>query len=182
MWAQGQSPAEYIYGTITTITGDQFEGFIRWGKEEIYWHDLFNSDKICNDKNRIKAATKSESRWSNFTWDYSSIWQNKYNNSMRSFATEFGGIKTLHIKGHEGIDLELKNGAIIKIKGGSNDVGATLRLDDYELGTLKFKWDRIERVDFMQAPTSATVPYGEPIYGILETRRKDKFEGYIKWD
>ena len=34
-----------IYGVITTIDGDDFEGLIRWYKNEGSWLDLHNANK-----------------------------------------------------------------------------------------------------------------------------------------
>jgi len=36
----------YIYGTIITESDEEYTGFIRWGNEEMYWHDIFNSVKV----------------------------------------------------------------------------------------------------------------------------------------
>jgi len=34
-----------IYGKITLTDGSTLQGPIRWGTEETFWHDLFNSSK-----------------------------------------------------------------------------------------------------------------------------------------
>ena len=45
--AYGQTNnSSYIYGTIITESEEEYTGFIRWGKEEMYWHDIFNSVKV----------------------------------------------------------------------------------------------------------------------------------------
>ncbi len=35
----------YIYGKVITRTGNTYTGLIRWGTEEAFWDDLFNSSK-----------------------------------------------------------------------------------------------------------------------------------------
>jgi len=42
---KAQSDVGFIYGKIYTISGDTYQGQIRWGKEETYWTDHFNSTK-----------------------------------------------------------------------------------------------------------------------------------------
>ncbi|HRZ76986.1 MAG TPA: hypothetical protein P5248_06435, partial [Bacteroidales bacterium] len=38
----------YLFGTLTTTSGEQVEGFIRWGKEEVFWSDFLNATKRSN--------------------------------------------------------------------------------------------------------------------------------------
>lgn len=38
----------YLYGSITTVDGDVYEGPIRWNDEEVFLTDVFNSEKIEN--------------------------------------------------------------------------------------------------------------------------------------
>lgn len=176
-----QHPGQFIYGEITTKSGEQFEGFIRWGKEELYWHDMFNSDKSSSNPRRLRNLEESKSKWSEFSWGLASIWEDKYYSS-HSFSCLFGDIKSLHLNSSQKVDLELRNGAFIKLGGGSNDIGTTLRLHDYELGSIKFDWSKIKKIEFMQAPEAAVPPYGKVLYGELTTKRRDIYEGFIKWD
>ena len=115
-------------------------------------------------------------------WDFNSIWKDNRRSSSRSFACQFGDIAFLHNRGSDRVDIELKNGAIIQVQGGSNDIGARIELADYELGTIKMEWNRIKNVEFFQAPTEEEPDSGDLLYGIVESRRGGSFEGYIKWD
>ena len=38
----------FIYGTVYTEDGDKYTVPIRWGKEEVYWSDMFNASKREN--------------------------------------------------------------------------------------------------------------------------------------
>ena len=38
-----QRSGEFIFAKVTTKSNEQYEGFVRWGKEELAWHDVFNS-------------------------------------------------------------------------------------------------------------------------------------------
>ena len=44
--AFSQSDKAFIYGTVSTIDGEKYKGQIRWGDEETFWEDEFNSTKI----------------------------------------------------------------------------------------------------------------------------------------
>ena len=44
VYADGNNKDQgFIYGEITVKNGDTYQGPIRWGKEEAFWHDMFNS-------------------------------------------------------------------------------------------------------------------------------------------
>ena len=43
------SDVGYIYGRVETVSGDHYEGELRWGKEEAFWDDIFNAGKAKND-------------------------------------------------------------------------------------------------------------------------------------
>lgn len=175
-----QNNSSYIYGTIFTTDDEAYTGYIRWGKEEMYWHDIFNSVKT--NKVRATLDKKKEHDWNDMDWSLSGIWKNTYQSSKHTFACLFGDIKSMDIKRGERVLLEFKNGSLMEVEGGSNDVGARLVMHDYELGKIKFDWDDLDRIEFSQAPESITPPYGSPLYGTVVTDRRRSFTGHIKWD
>lgn len=161
-------------------SGNSYTGFIRWGKEEVMWHDIFNSSKIANKY--IKSPQESKkSRWLDFDWNFSSLWEDKYRSTSHTFSCFYGDIKTLHVKSGSKVDLELKNGAIINLSGGSNDIGTRLHIYDYEIGDIPISWSKIESIDFFQAPQQEEFPLGKALFGTVSTRRNE-YSGYIKWD
>ena len=177
-----QNGKAYIYGTVVTDSGEEFTGFIRWGKEELFWHDLFNANKEQSDQYKVNREKKSTGFWSNFDWDLNSIWKNKYSRSTHLFSCLFGDIKTLHILGGNRVDLEMKNGTRLHLNDGSNDIGTTIHLADYELGTIKFRWNKVDEVRFFEAPAGAIPEFGAPLYGAVKTKRNGTITGFIKWD
>ncbi|MBT8190147.1 MAG: hypothetical protein HKN67_06615 [Saprospiraceae bacterium] len=177
-----QDVEEYIYGKITTHSGEEYIGFMRWGKEEVFWHDIFNSEKVDDKHYKFKKEDTGGSRWMNFDWNWSSLWDDKYSHVRHSFACFFGDIKSIHPGKDSRVDLELKDGTIIKLKGGSNDIGGKIKMTDYELGQITFDWSKIERIDFNQASSRVEQAYAPSLYGTVHTRRNGSFKGYIKWD
>ena len=43
--AAGEDTRGYLYGTVETASGNTYSGLLRWGTEEAFWDDLFNSTK-----------------------------------------------------------------------------------------------------------------------------------------
>lgn len=172
----------FIYGTITTIDDEVYTGQIRWGKEEAFWFDHFNSSKPENDN--LKYLTRDEldelenrdRKWYHGGWNWGS-----YSSNTHSFACEFGDIKAIYPQRGKRLLLVMRNGEELRLDGGSNDIGATVRINDNELGVLKMDWDRIELIEFMAAPTDLESAYGEPLYGSVETT-SGTYVGYLQWD
>ena len=173
-----QNSGEFIYANVTTKSNEQYEGFVRWGKEELAWHDVFNSVKVHQ---RYTKQTK-KGLWEDFKWDIASIWEDKYRETDHTFACFFGDIKSITPKSSSKLDLKLKNGTVLKLEGGSNDVGATLQVFDRELGLVLIPWNKIKNIDFKQAQRYNKYPFGELLYGTVYTYKKGILEGYIKWD
>jgi len=175
----------YIFGKVTTHDGDVYQGQIRWGKEEAFWFDFFNSSKPENkhlkwlSKEEMRALDKKDNN-SSFASKYMS-WDNNYDEHTHSFSCQFGDIKSLKILRRSKIILELKNGDIYKLKGGSNDIGAKINIYDEDLGVVKLDWDRVNMVEFMSGPANMESAFGEPLYGIVDTY-DGSFTGYLQWD
>jgi hypothetical protein len=176
-----------IYGKVTTVSDQEYIGQIRWGNEEAFWFDFFNSQKPDNDnlkylsKKEIKGLNEKDHHTNKDNW-----WgwgnNNKWNNDHEHiFACQFGDIKSLDIRGSEKVILKLKNGEEIKLVGGSNDIGAKIQVNDPEMGHVKLDWKRIAHVEFMSAPKGLESYYGDPLYGTVETRDGD-FTGFVQWD
>jgi len=176
-----QSVQSYIYGTLHTRSGDSYEGFMRWGKEELFWHDIFNSTKT-DDQSNYRRPEKKSGRWFDFDWNFSSIWDNKYGGTSHTFACHFGDIKTLELKRSQTVLVGLKNGSIIEVRGGSNDIGESIYLNSPDLGEIKIPWDRIDQIDFSAAPLHYEAPYETMLYGTVETTRNRTFKGVVTWD
>jgi len=160
----------YIYGKVYTDDNEVYTGQIRWGKEEAFWFDHFNSSKPDNDN--IEYLSRSEEKKLNRSSHRGSGWingivswnnGNHYNDHTHIFACQFGDIK-------------------IKLEGGSNDIETQIQVTDHEIGHIKLDWDRIEKVEFMAAPANIKSHYGEPLYGTVTTENGDSHTGYVQWD
>lgn len=180
--------SHFIYGRVTTLDNEVYEGQIRWGKEEAFWFDFFNGTKKENDnlkwltREELEDLNKKDAYASNDSWGK---WFNKRSNYKSDhnhlFACQFGDIKTIKIRRGEKVDVEFKNGEIYELDGGSNDIGTQVQVNDEELGVVRLDWDRIDHVDFVPTPRNFKSKFGEPLYGKVKTTYGE-FEGFLQWD
>ncbi len=180
---KAQNTEGFIYGKVYT-NNNIYTGQLRWGKEEAYWHDVFNASKTDNAfKEIVKKHEKDNTNsWQDIDWRISSIWEDK-RTTIHQFSCQFGDIKELHNYGNGRVVLQLKNGEKIKLSGeGYNDVGTDVKVLDLELGVMSIKWDRITKIEFLETPKKLSRHFGKPVYGTVETFRKGSFEGFVQWD
>lgn len=184
----------FIYGTVTTIDDKTYTGAIRWGKEEVFWTDMFNASKEDNenlrylsreerddlDNKRYKSHNSYVERgivkWVNSSWNNS-----KYEHT-HEFSVQFGEIKKLEITGRSRVYLTLQNGQRIEVKGeGYNDIGSSIMVLDKEIGEIKLNWSKIDAIEFLNTPNNLNEKFGEPLYGTVQTYN-GTYEGYVQWD
>lgn len=184
--ANAQESSGYIYGTVTTYN-TSYTGQIRWSDEEAYWNDYFNAYKMGDEYLESILSEKGDNKkdsdlWDDVDfWDFSSIWENKHT-SRHEFRTQFGNIAALEPRSRGRVRLTLKNGQDIDLSGsGTNDVGTTVVVFDSELGDVKLPWDKIEKIEFAEAPRNFEPSGGGPLYGTVETF-KGSYTGYVQWD
>lgn len=186
----------FIYGKVYTIDNKVYEGPIRWGKEEVYWTDIFNAGKERNqnlrylssrDRDKLDDRQSVWTNWNNGNWyRWFGNWgdrRNDYDNDYEhQFACQFGEIKAIIPSGRKYVDLEMQNGDKVSLKGeGYNDVGEEIRIMDPEMGDLDMDWGRIRKIEFMKTPKTLSNRFGKPLYGKVEAFG-ETFTGYIQWD
>lgn len=183
---KAQNSEGFIYGKVYTVGGDTYEGQIRWGKEEVYWFDFFNATKPKNkylgylsrdEMEDLDRGNHWAERWVERVFSFSE----SSSRFGHTFVCQFGDIKSITVRGRNRVMLELRNGKEIRLDDGSNDVGARIRVLDSELGEVTIKWDRLDKVEFMDTPKNLRPRMGEPIYGTVYTR-DGEITGYIQWD
>lgn len=184
-WAQDDG---FIYGRVTTEDGDSYEGPLRWGKEEVYWTDMFNASKRENknldyltdrelDQLRDRRGYQDNdliSRFINISWDDEDY--------VHEFSTQFGNLKSIEVRSGSRVEVQLKNGESIRLNGsGYNDVGARISILDRELGKVRVSWSDIAYIEFMPTPSKLEQSFGDPLYGTV-TCELGEFTGYVQWD
>ena len=169
----------FMYGKVTSVDGSVYVGLIRWGEEEVFWNDVFNSVKTGSKSYSDQYNRKTNNQEVN--WNIFEIWEDEYQQKTHQFKCRFGDIKTIRILSSSAVALTFKNDLTIEVRGGSNDINTSVHILDQELGELKMHWDRISKIEFLPCPKELKYTFGEPLYGIVETAQ-GKIEGYIQWD
>ncbi len=149
---EGPALDSRLYGNVTTRSGQEFEGYIRWDQNEGGWADLLDVDR----KGRRSAISGIR---------FGHIKRIDVLNSRSALFTlksgqeqELGGRRT-----------DLGRGL------------RALVVDDPRLGVAELEWSDLEAVEFMAAP-DGIIPQGELLYGTLVTRAGLEFTGYVAWD
>ena len=183
----------YLYGKVTTIDDKEYTGAIRWGKEEVFWTDLFNASKERNENldflsRRDREDLERDYYRNNGDWGrrvsnwFGSDWyRNGDNDFKHQFVVQFGEIESIRPYRRQGADLVLRSGEKVEVEGqGYNDIGTDVKVMDDEIGEIELDWDRIESIQFMKAPSKFD-KFGEALYGTVETYN-GTFTGYVQWD
>jgi hypothetical protein len=174
------SDVGYIYGRVETKDGEAYEGPIRWGDEEAFWDDIFNADKVENENLAYIDRAELERIRNRRTngWDVLGVLNPDLNHL---FAVRFGDLKRVEVRGGHEVIAEFRNGRELRLKGGSNDMGARITVVDPKRGTREVNWSRIRTVEFKDTPSKLENKLGDPIYGTVKSGRYE-FTGRIQWD
>jgi len=185
-----QADPGLLFGKIYTIDDEVLEGFIRWDKNEASWDDILDGNKELDDRDyrsRKKRYHRDEPREVKVfgvtvyseDGDFFTSWSGDAQSGIR-----FGHIKELVPIGDDEVELLLKSGETVELKGGSGDIGDDNReilIDDLDEGIIELYWDDIDRIEF--GPTSnKECSFGERLYGTLTTRRGEEYTGFVCWD
>lgn len=177
-----------IYGRVTTIDGDEYEGLIRWDKNEASWIDILHGNKELRGGKEKGRRTRRGGRGERLikifgltitrSGDY-------YGSGAAQSGVCFGHIKSLEVLDDESALVTLKSGGTVELESGSTDVGESLRglvIEEAGGGEIELEWEDIERIDFMQGPSGLASKFGERLYGTMTTRDGDEYTGWVCWD
>jgi hypothetical protein len=174
-----QSHEGFMYGKIYT-SRNTYTGPIRWGKEEVFWSDLFNAAKTDESYEKLVPEKKStENSWFDYNWNFGSIWENA---SIHQFTCQFGNMKEMVMTKRSTATIKLKNGGEIEVDDDGNDMGESIQIIDDDLGEMSIDWDNINRIEFLPTPKKLNQTFGMPLYGTVEGSRREKYTGFIVWD
>ncbi len=168
----------FIHGTVDTRSGNTYTGVLRWGNEEAFWDDHFNSAK--KDLPYMKLRPREEERRGIEIFGITIGYRWDRGEPGRQFVARFGDIAEIRPRGGDRAEVVMKSGATIAIDGGSNDLGGTIVVLDETLGEVEVSWRRVERIAFSATPATIR-PKAHRLYGKLRTE-DGEFEGWIQWD
>jgi hypothetical protein len=171
----------FLYGRVVTRSGNTYTGLLRWGTQELFWDDLFNSTKqeLPYDRYAPGDRRREAPRIGLLERIVRLIFDDDFETS-RQFWVRFGDIDRIHVGGRRETEVVMKGGARFQVSGGGNDVGDEIRVRDAALGEVELEWDGIETIQFLPTPAGLELP-GRRLYGRVETRA-GTFQGFIQWD
>lgn len=178
--AQSGDSKGFLYGKVATRSGSTYEGILRWGGEEAFWDDHFNSLKddleYMNYLPRDERGRREPIRL--FGLRIGVRWED-YDPS-RVFSCRFADIDKIQVEGDEEALLTMRSGAEYFVSGYANDVQATITVYDRTLGDIDIKWSKIDTIEFLSTPEGIPTP-GYRLHGTVTTEFGE-FRGFIQWD
>jgi hypothetical protein len=177
--SEGAKTDGFLYGTVTTEAGRHYTGVLRWGNEEAFWDDLFNGvkakllymDRLPEDKRKSKEVKVFGVRIS---------YEGDEDATGRQFMSRFGDLREIRPLHGDKVDVKMKSGTTVRLEGGSNDIGARIRVQDPEAGDVDIDWDEIDRIEFEPTPAKLP-PEAHRLYGKVTTE-DGVFRGFVQWD
>ncbi|MDR1756675.1 MAG: hypothetical protein LBR65_06950 [Culturomica sp.] len=163
-----------VYATVHTVENREISGYLTWGKEPVYWIDLFKAVKPSNPFTAYFPAGNTPLFYSNGRLISTP--------PVHLFSCRFGDIRSIELTGQNRIELEIRDGNSIALnKGNEPSIGQSLSLLTPQQEYITVRWERISRIEFTAPPASFTVEGQHPITGLVKTPQ-GVFKGFITWD
>src|SRR5688572_2535989 len=168
--------AGFLYGRITTVDGDTYEGRLRWGRDqEAFWGDFFNGAK--NENPWAAHLPMESSPFEIFGFEIGG--KDRSSDLRRLFMARFGDIA--RIEAHfRHVEVALKSGTVFTLdRFAAGDIDDGVRVWDSGRGVVDLDARRIRTIVFL--PTAQLVAAPERLHGTVRTRLGD-FTGFIQWN
>jgi len=176
--AEGQ--AGFLYGRITTIDDDTYEGRLRWGgNQEAFWTDYFNGTKDGNPwAGHAPLAKGTQERTSIEIFGFEIGGRDSETRLRRLFMARFGGVA--RIEAHlRKVEVTLKSGTVVTLdRFAAGDIDDGVRIWEAKRGVVDLDARRIRTIEFLAAAPIASA--SDRLHGTVRTRHGD-FTGLIEW-
>ena len=181
--AAGSVNDGFIYGTITTKSGNVYTGLMRWGTEEMFWDDLFHSGKGELPYEEYAKHARENRDEDDEWWEvFGRTIGVKIGGAQVShvFIARYGDIESIKVVGSKDAIVTMKSGSKYEVSGYSNDVGGTIWIKDAAVGEIEVPWKKIKTIVF-DTTADDVEPDAYRIYGVVVTD-DGNFSGHIQWD
>ncbi len=186
-WAQD---SDRIWGQLYTTSGDVYEGFIRWDRNEGSWVDILDGSKEIPAENyqawlEAKGADGPPLRvidlqgfrisWTEADPEFP---------STAASGIRFGHLRSLRVVEGDGVELTLRSGELVELGGRSSDLGRSNRglvVDVPGRSEVDLDWSDLERIVFSAVPSGARAR-AHRLYGTVEDVQGNRYTGYVSWD
>jgi len=147
------SASDRLYGAVTTRSGERYEGFLRWDRNEGSWTDVLDASKV-----RDGRTTQAGVRFGH----------------VRTIERLGRGEALLTLRSGERVRM---SGRATDLGDGLR----ALRIDRPGRDGVELGWRDLAVVEFMPAPVEAHPTEGR-VRGVLRTRSGASFAGAVSWD
>ena len=111
---RAQDNAGFLYGRVVSSSGTEYRGFLRWGKQEAFWDDLFHSSKVELPYAEYAEEREDEKGGDERWWDVFGRRMNVVfgtDGSSRIFITRFGDISSIEVVSKKGAAVTMRAAA-----------------------------------------------------------------------
>ncbi len=179
-----------IWGQLHTTSGDVYEGFIRWDRNEGSWVDILDGSKAIPEENyRAWLQSRGDGRPPLRYVDlmgYRISWEEDDPDfpSTAASGIRFGHLRSLRVIEEDRVELILRSGERVELEGGSTDLGRRMRelvVDVPGRDEVELDWSDLDRIVFSAVPSGVRAD-SRRLYGTVEDRQGSHFTGYVSWD
>ena len=171
----------FIYGHITAVDGDTYEGRLRWGgDQEAFWGDYFNGAKGENPWATYapRADPRNDGRRIEI-FGLKIVDPDASLNLGRPFMARFGDIARIEAHVRD-VQVTLKSGTTFELdRFAAGDMDDGVRVWDGRQGVVDLGARQIRTIEFLSGAPLAAVP--RRLHGTVRTRQGD-FTGFIQWN
>lgn len=180
-----------LWGRVETVSGEAYEGFLRWDRNEASPGDVLDGSKeISRD---AYLAWREHSGWNESERERSIellgfriVW-NEDDEAFPRWADSgirFGHVRSLEVVDDQRAEIELVSGERVELRGGGTDLGVDMRelvVEIPQRGRVEVEWEDLDRVTFLKAPAGAA-PRSARLYGTVTDRWGNRYTGAVAWD
>lgn len=170
----------FLYGRITTVEGDTYEGRLRWGGgEEAFWSDYFNGYK---DENpwvaHVPPERLAEDRPIEI-FGFRIADREAEVDLSRPFMLRFGEIARIEARGRS-LLVTLKSGRVVDLNRlNADDLADGVRVWDADHGIVDLHERSIQSIDLLPTADLGAAP--NRLHGTVRTSQ-GVFTGFVQWN
>lgn len=172
----------FLYGRVTTLVGNTYEGRLRWGRgEEAFWGDAFNGAKDGNPwVAHVPPERLPRERRPIEIFGFKIASREREVDLGRLFMARFGDIARIEARGISVVRVTLKSGSVFDLdRNSASDFDDDVRVWDGTRGVVDLDSRGIRAIDLL--PTAALRDVPRRLHGTVRTKHGD-FTGFFQWN